>query len=126
MMNAKTFLSLVLIATGIWLTNSTIAQDTPDRQSQRDKALSEQISAILRDCEKIKPGMTRAQLLKVFTTEGGISSARHRRFVYRRCPYIKLDVEFKLSAPDQDVLDERMTDTISKISKPFLEWSIAD
>ena len=88
--------------------------------------LTEQISAILTECQKIKPGMTRAELLKVFTTEGGISTAMHRAFVYRGCPYIKVDVDFTLSGPEQNVLEERPTDTINKISKPYLEWSIVD
>jgi hypothetical protein len=67
--------------------------------------------------------MTRAELLKVFTIEGGLSTATHRTFVYHGCRYIKVDVEFTLSAPTQNILEERPTDTISKISKPYLEWS---
>jgi hypothetical protein len=86
-----------------------------------DKDLTKQISNILSECQKIKPGMTRSDLLKVFTTEGGISTATHRIFVYRGCHYIKVDVEFALSEPGQNVLEERPTDTISKISKPYLE-----
>ena len=89
-----------------------------------DKNLTKQISDILTECKKITVGTTRAELLKVFTTEGGLSTATHRTFVHRRCPYIKVDVVFALSAPKQS--DERPTDTASKISKPYLEWSIAD
>lgn len=99
---------------------------SPAELPQTDEKFTGEVSRALRDCEKIKVGMTRAQLLEMFTREGGISTATHRRYVYRRCSYIKVDVEFKLSAPDQGVLDERMTDTITTISKPFLEWSIID
>lgn len=91
-----------------------------------DKDLSTQISAILAECQKIKPGMTRAELDKVFTTEGGLSTAQRRTFVYRGCPYIKVDVDFSLSDPRQTALEERPTDIISKISKPYLDWSIGD
>jgi len=91
-----------------------------------DKDLTKRISDILTECQKIKPGMTRAELLKVFATEGGISTAAHRTFVYRGCPYVKVDVEFTLSEPKQNVLEERPTDTISHLSKPYLEWSIND
>jgi hypothetical protein len=45
--------------------------------------------------QKIKVGMTRADLLKVFTTEGGLSTSLNRTFVYRDCSYIKVDVEFE-------------------------------
>jgi hypothetical protein len=91
-----------------------------------DKNFTEQISRALRECEKIKPGMTRAELEKVFTTQGGIWTATHRAYVYRGCRYIKVDVEFKLSVPEQDRLEARPTDTISKISKPYLEWGVID
>ena len=70
--------------------------------------------------------MTRAELLKVFTAEGGLSTAKHRTFVYRHCPYVKIDVDFTLSDPKQNILEERLTDSISNVSKPYLEWSIGD
>jgi hypothetical protein len=88
--------------------------------------LTKRISDILTECQKIKPGMTRSDLLKVFTTEGGISTATHRTFVYRDCPYIKVDVDLTPSDPKQKMVEERTTDTISKLSKPYLDWSISD
>jgi hypothetical protein len=88
--------------------------------------LTKQISATLTECQKIKPGTTRAELLKVFTVEGGLSTATHRTFIYRGCPYIKVDVDFILSDPKQKAIEERPTDTISKISKPYLEWGTID
>jgi len=91
-----------------------------------DRNLTKQISDILTECKKITPGMTRADLLKVFTTEGGIFTATHRTFVHRHCPYIKVDVEFALSEQKQKVIEERPTDTILKISKPYLDWGVAD
>jgi hypothetical protein len=85
-----------------------------------------QISDILIECQKIKPGMTRAELMKVFTTEGGLSTVTHQTFVYRGCPYIKVDVDFTPSDPKQKMVEERPTDTISKISNPYLDRSISD
>src|SRR5512143_2007158 len=91
-----------------------------------DKKLTKQIAGILAECKRITAGTTRAELLKVFTTEGGLSTAPHRTFVHRRCPYIKVDVDFALSGPKQSVVDERPTDTVTKVSRPYLEWSIMD
>jgi hypothetical protein len=91
-----------------------------------DKHLTKQISGILTECQKIKPGMTRAELLIIFTTEGGIFTAVHRTFVYRGCPYIKVDVDFTVSDPKQKGIEERPTDIINKVSKPYLEWSLID
>ncbi len=87
-----------------------------------DKNLTQQISGILKECERLKPGMTRADLLKIFTTEGGLSTQTGRTFVHVRCPCIKVDVEF---APTES-RQEQPSDTVTKISKPYLEWSVAD
>jgi hypothetical protein len=93
---------------------------------EADPQLTKQIEQILKECQKIEVGSTRADLLKVFTTEGGLSNAKQRIYVHRRCPYIKVDVQFTLSAEKQDILDERPADKISKISKPYLEFSFVD
>jgi len=113
-----TFFLAILVASFVAVPSSAAA-DT-------DKDLTKRISDILTECQKIKPGMTRAELLKVFTTEGGLSSPAFRTFVYRGCPYAKVDVEFTLSEPKQNVLEERPTDTVSRLSRPYLEWSIND
>jgi hypothetical protein len=79
----------------------------------------------LKEIETVKIGMTRGELLKVFTEEGGLSTRTWRRYVYRECPYIKVDVEFE---PVGDTKNPAQSpgDKIIKISKPFLEWSIVD
>jgi hypothetical protein len=123
-MKTLLLLCLALVAGGI-----SIGQQLPipsPADVGMDKALTKQISAVLRNCQTIKPGMTRSDLLKMFTTEGGLSTARHRTFVYRGCPYIKVDVDFRLSDPKQNVLEEKPTDIIAGISKPYLEWSVMD
>src|SRR5580692_11494776 len=130
--------SATRIAKNLCLTVERLSELNPDVDWSRLKIglklyyapeasdLTKQISAILTECQKIKPGMTRAELLKVFTTEGGLSTATHRTFVYRGCPYIKVDVDFTLSDSKQNAVDERPTDTINKMSKPYLDWSIGD
>lgn len=82
------------------------------------------ISECISRTEYIYPGKTRADLLKVYTIEGGISTRSWRKYVYRECPFIKVDVEFK--ATDNDKRTEKPGDIITKISKPYLEWSIRD
>jgi hypothetical protein len=83
------------------------------------------IAAGLTYMQGIKVGMTREELLKVFMEEGGISNRRWRRYVYRKCGYIKVDVEFS-PANDEGGQKESPEDRITKISQPFLEWSIRD
>ena len=97
----------------LWLggcaTGPTVRSSGPagGEGSDVDRELTNQISATLTECEKIKPGMTRAQLLEVFDTEGGLSTARDRTFVYRRCWLVKIDIHFTLSEPKQSVVEER-------------------
>jgi hypothetical protein len=82
--------------------------------------------------ETIKPGMTREELLKVFTTEGGLSTGLNRTFVSQDCPYFKVDVEFDaVGRPNRDkdgrvTLVEDSQDIIIKVSRPYLQFSIGD
>src|SRR5438045_1792405 len=100
-------LFLVTLAIGGFVA-STQAED------KTDKKLTERIANILIECKKITAGTTRAELLKVFTTEGGLSQTEHRTYVHRSCPYIKVDVDFTLSKPKQT--EELPTDSVKKIS----------
>jgi hypothetical protein len=77
--------------------------------------------------ETIKAGMTRAELLKVFAEEGGLSNRQWRQYVYLKCPYFKVKVEFEpVGEPEGPNSMESSKDKIVKISQPFLEWSVLD
>jgi hypothetical protein len=78
----------------------------------------------LREMETIKPGMTRADLLRVFAEEAGLSTRIQRRYAYR--DFIKVDVKFEPARSPEDKLTEHSEDKIRDISRPFLEWSIQD
>src|SRR5918994_7589872 len=98
----------------------------PAHSSQTSQAQTEWMAKSLREMQKIQPGMTRADLLKVFTTEGGLSTGLNRKFVYRECLYIKVDVEFEpvgraaRDAEGRVTAEEDDRDIIKKISKPYL------
>jgi hypothetical protein len=87
---------------------------------------NEWIAASLKEMQTIKPGMTRAELLKVFVEEGGLSTRKWRRYAYRDCPYIKVNVEFEPVGNMDERAEQFPQDKITKISTPFLEWSILD
>jgi len=109
--------------------SSSVPSATQDSCAQDHQAW---VTHALEKMETIKTGMTRGDLLKIFTTEGGISTPLNRRFVSRDCPYFKVDVEFRaVGRPDKDrdgpvTLVEDPRDIIVKISQPFLQSSIAD
>ena len=91
-----------------------------------DREHTKWVDSVLRSVMTIKPGMTRAELLNVFTTEGGLSTRTHRTYVYKECPYIKVDVEFSTVESSGDKFTESPEDTIVKISRPYLAYSVLD
>ena len=93
-------------------------QQTPRQTDQEHTAW---ISAALSKMQTIKVGMTRLEIMSVFTTEGGLSTTSQRTYVYRQCPYIKVDVTFAASGRE-----EAPTDKIIKVSRPYLAWAVMD
>ncbi len=100
----------------------------PSQNSQESQIQTEWIVNSLKEMQTINVGMTRADLLKVFTTEGGVSTGLNRTYVSRECPYIKVDVKFEpVGRPARDAegrvtLVETNEDVIKKMSKPYLDW----
>jgi len=88
------------------------------------------VADVLKRMQTVKPGMTRAELLKVFGTEGGVSNRNHRTYVSQDCRYFKVNVEFEAvgqpaGRESGDVgYDEGLQDRITKISLPFLQFSV--
>ena len=118
----KTFISLFAFGLVTFVSATAIlpsASRGPDEHT-------EWIAKSLKEIEGVKVGMTRLDLLRVFKEEGGLSTRTQRRYVYRDCPYIKVEVEFEPVGEPENKLSQSPRDKIIKISKPFLEWSILD
>jgi hypothetical protein len=84
------------------------------------------VASVLRWTYDIKPGMTRKNLLRVYTVDGGLSTRTQRTYVLKGCPYIKVDVKFLPVGNVQDGLTQDPNDKIQEISKPYLDYSIMD
>jgi hypothetical protein len=112
-----------------WLVLFVLCGSAPGQQanqpSQIDSSLTSKIDAVIKIVDALHPGMTRADVLKNFETEGGISARAWNHYVYKRCRYIKVDVTF-VTAPGEDQFNEAATDTIATVSKPYLQFSITD
>lgn len=88
-----------------------------------DEVLTKKVGEIITtEVSLIKKGSKRSDLKKHFTTEGGISTPTKRTYVSKRCPYIKIDVQFQPVHADK----ESESDMIQKISKPYLALSVVD
>lgn len=101
-------------------------------QAQSPQNHLDWVTDALKRMQTIKPGMTRSDLLKLFTTEGGLYTGLQRTFVSRDCLYFKVDVEFKaVGRPSRDrdgrgTLIEDGRDIIVKISRPYLAFAVVD
>jgi hypothetical protein len=100
-------------------------KSTPSAPGPCSQERTAWVAQALQKMETVKPGMTRTELLKILTTEGGLSTRHHQTFVSRDCPYFKVDVEFRVvGEPDLDAEDGQ--DIIVSVSKPYLQFSILD
>ena len=89
-------------------------------------AREEWVLRSLQEMTEVKAGMTRADLLKVFAEEGGLSTRTQRTYVYRGCPYFKVDVKFEAVGNAGERLAESPEDRIVEISKPYIGYSVLD
>jgi hypothetical protein len=120
---------IVSLLLAVFVGISVAAGQSPVKPLVNDPALTRSIDQVLKDISSVQSGMTRAELLRVFTTEGGLSTRDEQQYVYRRCPFIKVMVTFRRPADADDDWggapeEERTGDIIQSISKPFLEYSI--
>jgi hypothetical protein len=92
-------------------------------QPQKDHC--SEIKEVLDDFGRIRNGMTRRDLDKLFTEDGGIEIRQKTRYLSRRCNYIKVEVRFK---PVQAINSPEFspTDIIIEVSKPYLQAGTVD
>ncbi len=83
------------------------------------------VSKCLADFESIKTGMTRGEIEKKFSMDGGISTVSLIRFVHPECIYFKIDVEFELKSKDPNHMSSP-EDKVIKKSKPYIENPVFD
>ena len=116
-------LLLLLLATAIVPAQKGISGR---HSSEIDVEHTEWIDSVMRSILVVKPGATRKGLLKLFTTEGGLSSRTQRTYVYKRCPYIKVDVRFAPVGNEDDGFAEMPQDKVIALSRPYLEYGVTD
>ena len=123
----KALLSIAAtVATTSWRASATTARDSAEA------AHIQWVARVLEKMESIKPGMTRADLLDVFTTEGGLSTRTQQTYVSQDCPYFKVDVTFLTRGTTGKDVQGRETmpgdgrDQIVSMSQPYLQFSVMD
>jgi hypothetical protein len=84
------------------------------------------VAEALDSASKLKAGMLRAEIEKEFEPDGGLSARGQGTFTYRRCHYIKIDIQFKVHEDDPNTYPFSSEDQASKISKPYLAYPVSD
>jgi len=111
--------SLLHMPGGAAVAGSTAARNTG--AARQDPCQADRVAwagRALRQMLLVKPGMTRADVMRIMTTEGGICFPEMQRFVSRDCPYFKLKVWFRPSSPGFAFEPQ---DVVVKVLQPF--WS---
>jgi hypothetical protein len=106
---AATFVFFALAGCGVVM---SARQESSRVQAERVNWVGSELKRM----ETIHVGMTRSQLLEIFTPVGGIQDDTRATFNSRACLYFKVDVVFKHVRGKED--------TIASISRPYLSESL--
>lgn len=96
----------------IWLlavATTTMSQNQAPSPPKGDWEHTLWIDGTLTAISRLKLGMSRKELDKLFALEGGFHGGEDWVYTYKECPYIKVDVQFTSEGK------------ISRISRPYLE-----
>ena len=73
---------------------------------------------------EIKAGATRADVERHFVRDGGVQFRQTTRYVYRQCPYLRLDVDFDVTRGAAASFSPE--DKVVKVSKLYVDYSTKD
>jgi hypothetical protein len=82
------------------------------------------IQQALTDYQRMKVGITRGEVEKYFAQDGGAQFPSSTRYVYPRCHYLHLDLEFEAKGPADRLFSP--DDTVTKTSKRYVDYSAKD
>jgi hypothetical protein len=117
-----TRLSVITIGLSLLTTLSLATQG----QSEREQAHKLWLTQRYAEAISIEPGMSRADLLRVFDEDGGLQRIPATRYLLKSCRMIKIEVEFETEYDqgDKEKPDEELK--ITKVSQPYLEYPHRD
>jgi hypothetical protein len=113
-----TALLVIIAGVGAAQDHTTGAADT-----KHDEEHTQWIQQVVNSISSIQVGNSRRSLSGLFEEDGGMQFREHGRYVYKQCPFIKIDIEF-FAADRGD--RESPNDKIVKVSRPYLEYPSAD
>jgi hypothetical protein len=98
-----------------------IVGQSPSESEDATKTIRHALDVIA----KLKVGGTRADVERDFVPDGGLQALPASRYVYKGCGFIKIEVEFRAKSGHLS-MDSSPSDRVVHISKPYLEYPVAD
>ena len=96
---------------------------TRGSQAQNSPACPVVQQALL-DHDRIKAGITRREVEKYFVQDGGAQFPGTSRYVYPRCRYLHVDIDFDAKASEGHLFSPE--DAVTKASKLYGDYSAKD
>jgi hypothetical protein len=84
---------LVVIFVGI------LSAVSPKAERSSDKSTCSLVGETLKDYQQVRNETTRGEVTKYFVPDGGLQFPAKTRYVYPKCSYFHVDVEFQLLKP---------------------------
>jgi len=111
-------LSSLVFLTGTLLTSS------PAQKLNTGQAQCPVVEQALKDCEQVKTAGTRREVMKYFILDGGLQFPAKTRYVYPKCTYLHVEVEFELVRPAE--IASLPDDKVIGVSKLYVEYPATD
>ena len=89
-------------------------------QTANDQAHQQWLEERYKEAISIKPGMSRADLIKLFDEDGGIQMITATRYVLKSCRLIQIEVKFNAYGADFRSIPAKDL-KIMEVSRPFLQ-----
>lgn len=102
-----------------------VREPEPRQNSVKHQDSCTVVKEALDDSLHIKVGMTRREVEKYFSPDGGLQSFSTTRYVYLKCEFINVNVSFK-SAVRGSRISGSPDDIVESVTKPYLEYPVAD
>lgn len=99
------------------------AGPSPKAEQSKDVGCS-MIEGALKDYQQLKSVTTRRDVEKYFRPGGGLQFPAKMRYVYPKCDYLHVDVEFELAKPAQ--IASLPEDKVIGVSKLYVEYPATD
>lgn len=112
---------LLLSLCAVMLSGPLSVSDTP----QTGESACALVADALKEFHKLRPGDSREHLERIFELDGGLQSSTRSRYAFKRCRFVKVDIEFSATRAESPGFP-LPTDKIVNLSRLYLEEPVYD